>query len=138
MPGAAHGIPNHEALRQRAMVVRTKAPHRENIHAAPDQQNIIFADMTENLASIRDLVLRNSKSSDQGRSARVGQPCSLSSHGPDLRSNSGVTASKTLPLCRGRDASLSEPPGFAAPGPNSRRHQLTAVHGRGRRPPNVF
>ena len=68
MPGTAHGVADHEAVDERTVVMRAMRADREKLLAAPHQQDLVPADMTDKLSAVRDIVLW--KSTLQIRDAR--------------------------------------------------------------------
>jgi hypothetical protein len=56
MPGAANGIAHHKALGERPLIMRAMRVHGEDFRAGFDEQDILIADATEQLAAceVRD------------------------------------------------------------------------------------
>lgn len=60
MPGASHGVFNHQSLCERPVIVRTVSAHCKDLHSTPHQQRVFFIDYTEELSTIGDAGERNS------------------------------------------------------------------------------
>ena len=72
MPGTAHGVADHEALGERTVVVRAMGADREQLRAAPHQQDLVVADMTEQLSAVGEVCSRQCPAPDRGRRIWLG------------------------------------------------------------------
>ena len=52
MPGAADGVVHHQPVGERATVVRALGPDREDVGPAPHEQDLVLADMADELRAI--------------------------------------------------------------------------------------
>ena len=59
MPGAAHGIADHQAVDERTVVVGAMGPDREHLRPAAHQEDLFVPDMTDPLAAVGKLRERN-------------------------------------------------------------------------------
>ena len=59
MPGTAHGVADHEPVDERTVVMRAIGPDREHLRPAAHQQNLLVADMADQLAAIGKRAERN-------------------------------------------------------------------------------
>ena len=55
MPGTAHGVADHEPVGERTVVMRAMGADREDLRAAAHQQNLLVADMADELAAVGKL-----------------------------------------------------------------------------------
>src|SRR5262249_55918154 len=60
MPGAAHGVIDHQALGERPAVMRAGRADRENLVAAPGQQHRLVAHAAADHLSVGEIAQRNS------------------------------------------------------------------------------
>ena len=59
MPGATHGLADDETFGERPVIVRASGADREDLRAAAHQQNLLVADMAEQLSAIGEFGERN-------------------------------------------------------------------------------
>src|SRR5262249_35589734 len=59
VPGAAHGVVDHEAVAERTVIVRAVGADREDVAPAAHQQNLLVSDMADELAAVGELGKRD-------------------------------------------------------------------------------